>query len=469
MNQLVAERFARDPRVAQAKQLLLEALREHQQGITGIRPPDPGRAVTYAELLEEFGMLRAGALYYPYLGSGIGNGPLVELADGSVKYDFISGIGVHHWGHSHPEIVGSALEAALRDTVMQGNLQQDAACVDLARTLTAAANSRGASLTHCFFSTSGAMANENALKLIFQKKHPADRLLAFDRCFMGRSLALCQITDKPAYREGLPGIMAVDYVSFFDPKHPHESTQHAVDQVRRHLARYPGRHAGMIFELIQGEGGFYPGEAAFFRAIMEVLREHDLAIMVDEIQTFGRTEGLFAYQHFGLDEFVDVVTVGKLLQVCASLFSEKYRPGPGLLSQTFSASTSAIFAARTILSRLLAGDFFGADGKNSLVHKRFVQRLQETEARHLDLVEGPYGLGAMIAFTAFKGDAQKVKAFVQALFAAGVIAFFCGSEVTRVRFLVPVAAITLDQIDEVAAIVERVLLEVAQAESLSER
>ncbi len=465
MDTLIADSFTRDHRVAQAKKLVLEALKDHQQTITGIRPPDPDRAATYQALLEEFGALRGGSLYYPYLGSGIGNGPLVELADGSVKYDFISGIGVHHWGHSDPEIVGSALDAALRDTVMQGNLQQDTACVDLAKTLTAAANSHGAALTHCFFSTSGAMANENALKLIFQRKHPADRLLAFDGCFMGRSLALSQVTDKPAYRRGLPGIMAVDYVPFFDPQRPQQSARHSVDQVKRYLARYPGRHAGMIFELVQGEGGFHPGESAFFRAVMEILRERNVAVMVDEIQTFARTEALFAYQHYGLDEFVDVVTVGKLLQVCAVLFSGEYAPGPGLLSQTFTASTSAIFAAQAILSRLVTGDFFGPYGKNAQVHQRFVKSLQEMEARHPDLVGGPYGIGAMIAFTAFKGDAEKVKEFLQALFAAGVVAFACGSGVTRVRFLVPVGAVTFDQIDEVAEIVEKTLLDVADSSS----
>jgi 4-aminobutyrate aminotransferase-like enzyme len=54
--------------------------------------------------LQEFAADRGGKLFYDYIGSGIGNGPLVELADGSVKYDFITGIGVHYFGHSHPGV-----------------------------------------------------------------------------------------------------------------------------------------------------------------------------------------------------------------------------------------------------------------------------------------------------------------------------------------------------------------------------
>ena len=164
-----------------------------------------------------FQQFRGAKLFFPYLGSGIGKGSLVELADGSVKYDFISGIGVHHWGHSNATLVEASVDAALQDTVMQGNLQQNAQGAVLAQEILSAANAGGATLSHCFFSTSGAMANENALKIIFQKKYPADRVLAFEGCFMGRTLALSAITDREEYRQGLPATLSVDYLPFFDP------------------------------------------------------------------------------------------------------------------------------------------------------------------------------------------------------------------------------------------------------------
>ena len=69
---------------------------------------------------------------------------------------------------------------------MQGNLQQNVETESLVRTLLDAANRKGAFFKHCFLTTSGAMANENALKLIFQKKSPASRILAFEGCFAGR-------------------------------------------------------------------------------------------------------------------------------------------------------------------------------------------------------------------------------------------------------------------------------------------
>src|SRR6185369_7682432 len=326
--------LASDARVLEAKRLLAEALRDAQAGITGVRPPDPGLRQGYLDALARFGADRGGPLYYPYLGSGLGNGALVELADGSVKYDFITGIGVHYLGHNHPALLAVGVDAALENTVMQGNLQQNVESETLARRLLEGANRKGARMAHAFI-TSGAMANENALKIAFQKRPGSDRVLAFAHGFAGRTLALSQVTDKPAYRQGLPQTLAVDYVPFYDEARPAESTALAVEALQEHLARYPGRHAAMILELIQGEGGGYaPGSAEFFRALIPLLKAAGVAVHFDEIQTFGRTSELFAFQHFGLDEYVDIVTFGKLTQACGTLIRAEFRPKPGLISQT---------------------------------------------------------------------------------------------------------------------------------------
>jgi 4-aminobutyrate aminotransferase-like enzyme len=457
MKGLLAQELLGDPRIAEAKKLLLAAVADHAQSITGIRPPDPDAQAHFRDTLEQFGEIRGGPLYYPYLGSGIGRGPLVELADGSVKYDMISGIGVHYLGHSHPALIAAGIDAALRDTIMQGNLQQNAEAIAVSQSLLALANRNNHRLAHCFLTTSGAMANENAIKLLFQKRSPAHRILAFDHAFAGRTLAMSQITDKPAYRAGLPSVLAVDYVPFFDFARPAESTAEAVETLQRHLARYPGQHAAMCLELVLGEGGYYPGDRAFFTAIMEVLNQHGVAVWVDEIQTFGRTSQPFAFQHFELDAYVDVVTVGKLTQVCATLYRDEYKPKPGLISQTFTGSTSALFAARAILDLMRQDGLFGSDGRIETLHRHFAGRLQAMADQHPDWIRGPFGLGAMIACSVFDGNDQPTKKFLQALFQNGVIAFVAGAAPARVRFLMPVPAISEPDIDIVCDIIEKTL------------
>jgi len=453
MGELYAEKFFNDPRVKKAKQLIAEALADVQRKVEGIRPADPDKQVAYAQALHDCAQARGGSLYYPYLGSGFGKGALVELADGSLKYDFISGIGPHYWGHSHPDMMQAGVDAALGDTVMQGNLQQNTDSLKLLQSTVQLARLNGGALEHCFLSTSGAAANENALKIILQKKRPAERILCFEKCFSGRTLALAQMTDKAAYRDGLPVALAVDYVPFYDPEDPTGSTDRAVNRLNQHLGRFPKRHAGMCMELIQGEAGYYPGSHDFFMALIEVLQKHEIAVWVDEIQTFGRTTQPFAFQHFQLDDCVDVVTVGKLSQVCATLFTANYKPGPGLLSQTFTASSSAIAAGNLIMERFLQGDFFGEDGKIERCHQRFVGHLKQLHARFPQAICGPFGTGAMIGFTVFGGDFNQSKAFTDRLFDAGVICFIAGAQPTRVRFLLPIAAIKMQDIDAVGAII----------------
>lgn len=465
MPSLTAPSLFADPRVEQAKRLLLQAVADHQKSLTGIRPADPELKVSYDGAIAHFAQSRGGPLFYPYLGSGIGNGALVELADGSVKLDMISGIGVHYLGHSHPLLVAAGVDAAIRDTVMQGNLQQNVESVPLSKTLVELANRDGAErrIGHAFLTTSGAMANENALKLAFQKHAPATRVLAFAHGFAGRSMALSQITDKAAYRVGLPKVLDVDYVPFLDPGQPEHSAKAAVNRLKEHLHRYPKQHAVMWMELIQGEGGFNAGTREFFLPILDLLKANGVAVWFDEIQTFARTTRPFAFQHFGLDAYVDLLTVGKITQVCATLFTDAYTPKPGLVSQTFTASTSAILAAQAILDHLKAGNYFGEGGRIMQVRRRVQGHLDRIAAAHPDWIKGPYGQGAMIAFTPFDGSDAVAKKLLTGLFDAGVVSFLCGGSPTRLRFLPPVGVVTDEQLDQACRVLEDVLAKHAAA------
>lgn len=447
-----------DPRIKEARKLIAEVIKDRQQHITGLRPADPNLKQNYEALLAGFADVRGNKLYYPYIGSGIGRGVFVELLDGSVKYDFITGIGVHYLGHSHHFLVDAAVDAALSNTTMQGNLQQNADALEFSELLI-----KQSGLDHCFLTSSGAMANDNALKIAFQNKHPANRILAFERCFAGRTLACSQITDKAAFREGLPLNYFVDYVPFYDPEHPEESTKKTLNALKTLFSRYPKQHAVMIIELVQGEGGFYTATPEYFKAVMELLKQHEVLVFDDEVQTFGRTSRLFAFQHFGLESYVDIVTIGKLSQVCATLYRRSVSPKVGLLSQTFTSSTMAVQMGLRVLKELVNGNYFGPDGKILRIHSYFEQKLKQIQKRHGDLIHGPFGLGAMIAFTAFNGDNKKNVAFTHKLFENGVLSFVAGQNPTRIRFLIPMGVVKEHDIDEVCKIIEATLLEVGHA------
>ncbi|HUP78888.1 MAG TPA: aspartate aminotransferase family protein, partial [Pirellula sp.] len=148
-NELTSNKLRSDPRIGQAKELLAAALKEHSLTIDGVRSPNPGLIPQYQEALARLAVARGGAPYFPYITSGIGNGPFVELGDGSVKLDFIVGIGVHGLGHSHPSMLDATVDAGLEDTVMQGNLQHNSGSLEMCERLLALANQQGAKLDHC--------------------------------------------------------------------------------------------------------------------------------------------------------------------------------------------------------------------------------------------------------------------------------------------------------------------------------
>lgn len=452
---LAAQALKEDPRIAEAKKLVLAAVAEHASQLDQIKPPNPELADSFQRTLDDFGGIRGGSVYFPYLSSGLGNGPFVELADGSVKLDMITGIGVHGFGHSHPLLVEAGMDAVLCDTVMQGNLQQNAESYDIAKLLTEIACESGAQLNHCFLSTSGAMANENALKMAFQKTHPANRTIAFEHCFAGRTLALSQVTDKAGNRVGMPDTIEVDFIPFLDPEDPQGSTERSVRQLQEHIARYPGKHANLWMELIQGEGGYYAGSHEFFKALCDVAREQGIAVIADEIQSFCRTTRPFAFQHYGLDNLVDIVTVGKISQVCATLFTDEYKPKPGLISQTFTGSSWAIIAARRIINGLIENGNFGDRGKNVRLNSYFANRLETINAKYPGSVRGPYGVGGMVAFTPFDGKYETAKDLVNRLFHKGLMSFFAGQDPARIRFLMPLGCVEEKHIDMACQIIEQ--------------
>src|SRR5690606_17382111 len=161
-----------------AKKLIQETLKEHSSKISSVKPANPELKESYDQLLKRMAEYRGGALFYNYLGSGIGNGPLVELADGSVKYDFITGIGVHNIGNYQPRFIEAPINGAVSNTDIICHLQQDTDSTQLVEILSKAACKCGAEVKNVFLTTSGAMANDNAFKMIFQKSYPAARFFS---------------------------------------------------------------------------------------------------------------------------------------------------------------------------------------------------------------------------------------------------------------------------------------------------
>ena len=467
-----ADRFHQAPDVRAAVDTIIARLETVQRDITEARPPRGNAQETLDGWIARATRTKGRGPVFPYIGSGVGCGPLVELVDGSVKWDLINGIGVHMFGHSDPGMVRAAIEASLGDVAMEGNLQFNADSIAYAELLIEEA-ARGSDLRHAFITNSGAMANENALKVCQQKTCGRPRILAFEHCFMGRSTTMAQIGDSAGGRVGIPLNAQIDYMPFYDPNLGERSTEHAVWQLDQYLRRYPDQHSCFIFELVQGEGGFNVGPREFFLPLMQRCREVGIPVWDDEVQTFGRNTEMFYYDVLGLGEYVDIVAFGKMSQACGCLFTEAMAPRPGLLSGTFIGSSTAFTVGRAALDRLRTGGYYGPQGRIAALHEAFlahgsalVERrpewfppVDDDRGRPLPSLVG--GTGGMCRMTPFGGRREAMVKLLNVMFEEGVIAFYCGHGPYHVRFLPPVGVMEPQHFEPVFEIIERAMARVA--------
>lgn len=437
------------PAVRDAARALVEVVQAELRA----RPLPPA---TYASAIDELSALRGRPLVLPALLGGTGRGARVCLADGRELLDFIGGIGAQGFGHCDPDLLETAVAAAAADVVQQGNL---APGIEMLRLSAALRRHAGPRLAHVWLSTCGAIANENALKMIFQKHAPADRIVVFERAFAGRTTTLAELTDKPAYREGLPLRGNVLHVPFHDASDP-RSTRRSVEALDAHLARFPRQIAGMLFELVQGEGGIRTAPRDYFVALMERCRAAGVAVWVDEVQTFARTGELFALRTLGLEELVDVATAGKTLQCAATLFCDAYAPREGLVAGTFAGSTVGLAVGTRIIERLESEGFLGPDGRIVRLGKEVQRRIAALRTALPGAVGAADGVGAMHAFVPFDGTPATVSAVVRAAFAEGMLVFSAGASPGRIRLLPPVN-VTEEELDAGFAALERALRRVA--------
>jgi len=189
---------------------------------------------------------------------------------------------------------------------------------------------------------------------------------------------------------------------------------------------------------------------------MKACKAAGVAVWDDEIQSFGRTGSMFAYDHYGLGQYVDVFCVGKMTQACATLFTEEYNPRAGLLSGTFTGVTSDFTVGQVVLEALGEGGLCDSrpgagDGLISRHHEEFCRHARALMARRPEwfpenpkVKTNPGGIGGMMRFTPFGGDKAKITKACHTCFDAGVILFSCGHGPFHLRMLPPLGAMRLE-------------------------
>jgi 4-aminobutyrate aminotransferase/4-aminobutyrate aminotransferase/(S)-3-amino-2-methylpropionate transaminase len=376
--------------------------------------------------------------------------------------DFAAGIAVCNTGHRHPKIVAAIRDQLDRFTHTAYQIVPYASYVELAEKLNERAPGDHPKKTAFF--TTGAEAVENAIK-IARAATGRPGVIAFTGGFHGRTLMGMALTGKVApYKAGFgPFPSDVFHAPFPNPLHG-VSTADSLKAIEFLFKADidPKRVAAIIFEPVQGEGGFYPAPAEFVRALRKLCNEHGILLIADEVQTgFARTGKLFAMHHY--DVVPDLMTVAKSLAGGMPLSGVIGRAdvmdaaAPGGLGGTYAGNPLAVAAALAVLDIV---DEEKLCERATILGDRVKAKLiaLQNEAPQIADVRGP---GGMVAVEFCKPgstepDADFTKRVQTRALERGLLLLVCGVYSNVVRFLFP---LTIEDtvFDEALAILEDVI------------
>jgi acetylornithine aminotransferase len=330
---------------------------------------------------------------YPLAVSRAQGSRLYDL-DGREYVDLLAGIAVCNLGHCHPEVT-EAIRRQAGELVHVSNLFYQREQVELAERLLATC--------HCgkaFFCNSGAEANEGAIKLArrFMREvrgREAYEIVTLTGSFHGRTLATLTATGQDKIKHGfapLPeGFVTVPWGD--------------LEAVRRAIRP---ETAGVLIEIVQGEGGVNPLPGDYVRGLEALCREKGVLFMVDEIQTgMCRTGKFWAFQHHGVtpDVFTCAKALANGLPMGALLATDEVAAGfvPGSHATTFGGTPLVSAAAATVVEVMVRERL---DDRAKRVGEYAMGLFEDLRQTFPDKIAGVRGMGLMIGIElTFPGQA----------------------------------------------------------------
>ena len=333
-------------------------------------------------------------------------GVWIEDVDGNIFLDCNAGVAVCSTGHCHPEVVAAIQKQAAEMIHMCGTDYFYRHMPELAQKLDEIVPVPSPTRTH--FANSGTEAVETALKLAMHATG-REKFIAFFNSFHGRTLGSLSLTSsRVAQRRGFKrqalDVVHVPYPNEFrNPFSANEcedggAGQGALNWIEERLFKTttpPDEVAGIVVEVVQGEGGYVPAPRNFLKGLRRICDQHGIMLIVDEVQSgMGRTGKMFASDHF--DFKPDIVCIAKgigsglPIGACvarADLMDWK----PGAHASTFGGNPVCIAAALKTIE-LLEG---GLVQNSAVVGDYLKAELEKLKKKH-DCIGDVRGMGLML-------------------------------------------------------------------------
>ncbi|HEY0756569.1 MAG TPA: acetylornithine transaminase [Ktedonobacteraceae bacterium] len=369
-----------------------------------------------------------------------GDGTRVWDADGKNYLDLVAGIAVNVLGHCHPAVVEAIQEQATK-LVHVSNLYYNTRQIELAEQLGLLSNGM-----RSFFANSGAEANEGALKLARkygrEKKNGAFEIISMQRSFHGRTLATTAATGQEHYQATWAPL-------------PDGFKQVRYDDLAALKAAISPKTVGILLEVVQGEGGIWPGSREFIQGVRQLCDEKDMLMICDEVQaSMGRTGKFFAWENYGI--VPDIITMAKGLAGGVPIGAMLAGPRadlfvPGDHGTTFGGNPIACAAAVATIRTIKDDNLL----ENARKMGDYWHDKMQTLCTKYALIDSPRGIGLMRAVNVKHNLAGKI---VEKAMHHGLLLNAIGNDTLRV---VPPLVISQDDLDEAAQKLDLALAETA--------
>ena len=243
-----------------------------------------------------------------------GEGSYVWDVEGNQYLDFFGGVLTTMIGHNNPAVT-EAIQSQASKVLHTSTLYLSEPMIELAEEIGAAS---GIPDARVFFTTSGSEANDTALMLATSYRN-SNEILAMRHSYHGRTFATQAITSQSTWLSSRISGLSVNYVqgpyrlrSPFQDMPDEDFTKACVVDLQQILdTATTGNVACLIFEPIQGVGGFAIPPDGFYGEMSKVLSNYGTLLISDEVQTgWGRTgEHFWGYQAHGITP--DMLTFAK--------------------------------------------------------------------------------------------------------------------------------------------------------------
>ncbi len=343
-----------------------------------------------------------------------GHGCVVTDVDGNTFLDWSGGIGCLNVGHTNAA-VSEALHGQIdRFLHTDFTVVPYEPYVELAERLLAKSPISGPNKVAFF--NSGAEAVENAVKVA---RHATGRsaVIAFEGAFHGRTLMAMSLTSKQhPYKAGMGPFAPEVYRAPFPNPYRWEGDDpagEALAALRGMLVTHVAAEdvAAIVFEPVQGEGGFVVPPAEWVRGLRDLASEYGIVLIADEVQSgYGRTGKLFAIEHFGVEP--DLITVAKSMAAgvpMSGVFgrAELMDAAPdSSIGGTFVGSPLGCVAGLAVLDEIEGRDLLR---RGTEIGERIRARFDEWAAR-FENIGDVRGLGPMLALEFVTDRASKTPA-----------------------------------------------------------